>query len=185
MDMVSLHEFNEELTLHKLAAGDQSSVVCLYDRYSKIAYSLALRITGDVRSAEAVVVEVFIELSRNAVELAPKRASAILFLITKTRRLALRRIRNRDREYCDFLEMETADYPECVISLATRNACSIISHAFAELTEMQRQLLNLAFFDGLTCPEIASRMGATEESVQRGVRGALMGISLKFTSYAK
>ncbi len=114
-------EFTEELALHKFASGDQSSAVCLYDRYSRIAYSLALRITGDVRSAEAVVVEAFIELARNAVDLAAKRASAILFLITKTRRLALRRIKNRDIEYCDFLEIETADYPECIIGLGSGN----------------------------------------------------------------
>jgi RNA polymerase sigma-70 factor, ECF subfamily len=178
-------EFIEELTLHQLAAGDQSSAICLYDRYGRIAYSLAFRITGDVRSAEAVVVEAFIELARHAVELAAKRASPILFLITKTRRLALRRIRNRDREYCDFLELETADYPECVISLATRNMCSIISDAFAELTEIQRHLLNLAFFDGLSCPEIANHVGVTEDSVQRGIRSALLGIRLNFASYAK
>jgi RNA polymerase sigma-70 factor, ECF subfamily len=178
-------EFTEELALHSLAAGDQSSAVCLYDRYSRIAYSLALRITGDDRSAEAVVVEAFIELARNAVDLAAQRASTILFLITKTRRLALRRIKNRDREYCDFLEIESADYPECIISLATRNACSIISNAFAGLTEIQRLLLNLAFFDGLSCPEIANYIGATEETVRRGIRSALMGISLNFVSYAK
>jgi RNA polymerase sigma-70 factor (ECF subfamily) len=178
-------EFIEEFSLHNLAAGDQSSAVCLYDRYSRIAYSLAFRITGDVRTAEAVVVEAYIELARNALELAAKRASAILFLITKTRRLALRRIRNRDREYCDFLEMETADYPECVIGLATRNACSIVSNAFAELTEIQRLLLNLAFFDGLSCPEIANHVGVTEDSVERGIRSALLGISLNFASYAK
>jgi RNA polymerase sigma-70 factor, ECF subfamily len=178
-------EFTEELTLHNLATGDQSSAVCLYDRYSNIAYSLALRITGDDRRAEAVVVEAFIELARNAVDLAAQHASAILFLITKTRRLALRRIKNRDREYCDFLEIESADYPECIISLATRNACSIVSHAFAGLTEIQRLLLNLAFYDGLSCPEIANYIGATEETVQRGIRSALMGISLNFVSYAK
>jgi RNA polymerase sigma-70 factor (ECF subfamily) len=183
--MIPRSAFFDELTLHKLAAGDQSSAVCLYDRYSGIAYSLALRITGDVRSAEAVVVEAFIELARNAVGLAAKRASTILFLITKTRRLALRRIKNRDLEYCDFLEIETADYPECIISLATRNACSILSDAFAGLTEIQRLLLNLAFFDGLSCPEIANHIGATEETVQRGIRSALMGVSLNFVSYAK
>ncbi|HEX3377877.1 MAG TPA: sigma factor [Candidatus Acidoferrales bacterium] len=183
--MTHCPEFTEGLALHQLAAGDQSSAVCLFGRYSRIAYSLALRITGDDRSAEAVVVEAFIELARNAVELAANRASAFLFLIKKTRRLALRRIRNRDREYCDFLEIESADYPECFISLATRNACSIISNAFAELTEIQRLLLNLAFFGGLSCPEIANYIGATEETVQRGIRSALMGISLYFVSHAK
>jgi RNA polymerase sigma-70 factor (ECF subfamily) len=183
--MTFLSELTDELTLHQLADGDQFSAVCLYDRYSRIAYSLALRITGDVRNAEAVVVEAFIELARHAVELAAKRASVVLFLITKTRRFALRRIRNRDCEFCDFLEMETADFPECVVGLATRNACHMISGAFAGLTEMQRQLLHLAFFDGLTCPEIANHIGATEETVQRGIRAALMGISLKFASCAR
>ncbi|HTC61767.1 MAG TPA: sigma-70 family RNA polymerase sigma factor [Candidatus Saccharimonadales bacterium] len=183
--MIVRPQFMEEITLHKLASGDQSSAVCLYDRYSRIAYSVALRITGDVHTAEAVVVEAFIELARNAMNLAAKRASTILFLIMKTRRLALRRIKNRNREYCDFLEIETADYPECIISMATRNACSILSNAFAGLTEIQRLLLNLAFFDGLSCPEIANYIGATEETVERGIRSALMGISLNFVSYAK
>jgi DNA-directed RNA polymerase specialized sigma24 family protein len=81
--------------------------------------------------------------------------------------------------------METADYPECVISLATRNACNFISNTFAGLTEIQRLLLNLAFFDGLSCTEIANYIGATEETVRRGIRSALIGISLNFVSYAK
>jgi RNA polymerase sigma-70 factor (ECF subfamily) len=178
-------ELTDQLTLRRLATGDKSSAGCFYNRYSRIAYSLALRIKGDVRSAEAVAVEALFELSRNAEELATRRTSVILFLIPKMRRFALRRIRNRDREYCDFLEMETADYPECLISLAARNTYSIIPNAFAELTEIQHQVLNLAFFYGLTCPDIAGRAGATEESVQRGIRGALQGISLNFASHAK
>jgi DNA-directed RNA polymerase specialized sigma24 family protein len=139
-------ELTGQLTLLRLATGGKSTPSCFYNRYSRVAYSLAIRIKGDVRNAEAVAVEAFLELSRNAEELATKRTSVILFLITKTRRFALRRIRNRDRDYCDFLEMETADYPECLTSLATRNECSIISNAFAELTEIQHQVLNLAFF---------------------------------------
>lgn len=184
-EMYMESQSSDALNLLQLAKGDRISAVCLYSRYGRMAYSLALRITGDVRSAEAVVIEAFLELSRNAVELAAKRASVILFVITKTRRFALRRTRNRDREFCDFLEKETVDYPECVISLATRNACGFLSNVFAELSEIQRQLLNLAFFDGLSCPEIASQIGATEESVQRGIRGALLGISLNFVSFAK
>ena len=129
--------------------------------------------------------EAFIELARNAVNLAAKRTSVILFLITKTRRHALRRITNRDRRYCDLLEIETADYPERIAGLATLNACSILSNAFAGLTEIQRQFLNLAFFDGLSCREIAKYIGATEETVQRVISSALMGISLNFASYAR
>ena len=49
----------------------------------------------------------------------------------------------------------------------------------------QRLLLNLAFFDGLSCPEIANYIGATEETVERAIRSALMGISLNFVSYPK
>jgi len=183
--MAILSGVTDQLNLRRLSEGDPSSASCFFKRYSRIAYSLALRITGDVRTAEAVVVEAFMELSRNAQDLDAKRGSVVLFLITETRRFALWRTRKRDRDVCDFLEMETADYPECVISLASRNTCSIISSTFAGLTEIQRRLLNLAFFDGLTCREIASRTGATEESVQKGIRSALMGISISFMACAE
>lgn len=125
--MAILPGVKDPLDLRRLSEGDPFSANWLDYRYRRIAYSLAIRITGEVRAAEAVVVEAFTELSRYAKDLDAKRGSVILFLVAKTRRFCAPRTTKHDRDLCDFWEMETTDYPECVMMLATRNACRIIS----------------------------------------------------------
>jgi RNA polymerase sigma-70 factor (ECF subfamily) len=141
-----------------IAAGDRPALARLYDRYASILLALALRIIRDRREAEDLLHDVFLEVWRSAKDYDLTRGRVRTWLIIRMRSRALdvtksARVSRRsgDAEVLDRIVAET--------DVAGSPDRQRVRAALAALTAEQRQVLELAYFDGQSCSEIAERIG--------------------------
>jgi len=147
--------------LRLIAAGDVRAVGELYDRYSSTLFPVALRIVRDRAEAEDVVHDAFVTVNERAAQYVPTRGSVVAWLVTLVRNLSIDRTRRRERRGALAREIlphepppSTRD-PERLVSDATE--ADRIRRALDTLPAAQRQTLEIAFFEGLSYPEIAAR----------------------------
>jgi len=160
-----------------LAAGDIASLEALYDRYSALVFSVGLRILLDRQLAEDVTQEVFLRLWRRPWAFQPDRGRFISWLMSVTRNRAIderRRLNRRDqRERQDDdpapeLPDERVADPLIEVELAERRQA--VREAMTQLPDRQREVLELAYFSGLSQTEIAARTGDALGTVKTRVR---------------
>jgi RNA polymerase sigma-70 factor (ECF subfamily) len=147
--------------LRRIGTGDVQAVGELYDRYSAILMPLALRIVRDRAEAEDVLHDAFMAVGERAGQYSVERGTVAAWLVTLVRNLAIDRMRRRDRRGAlarDVIAHEPAQRPpdpEALTADASERAK--IRRALGALPEAQRQTLEVAFFEGLSYPEIAAR----------------------------
>ena len=147
--------------LKRIASGDVRAVGELYDRYSPTLFPSALRIVRDRSEAEDVLHDAFVAVNERAGQYTPERGTVIAWLVTLVRNLSIDRTRRRERRGAlarDVLPHEppaSVRDPERLTSDASER--EKIRRALAVLPEAQRQTLEVAFFEGLSYPEIAAR----------------------------
>ncbi len=147
--------------LLRIAAGDVAPVGLLYDRYASTLLPVALRILRDRSEAEDVLHDAFVAVSDRAGQYVPERGTVVAWLVTLVRNLSIDRTRRRDRRGTlarDVIAHEPAPStrsPETQTADAAERAQ--IRRALASLPDVQRETLEVAFFEGLSYPEIAER----------------------------
>lgn len=170
-------EASRETLVRRIAGGDQAAMADLYDQTNPIVYGLALRILADPSAAEDVMVEVYAQLWRQAAEYDALRGSPSAWLLTMTRSRAIdaRRARGRDRatETLDAAGELTSDAPgpEALTVAAERHR--FVQGALAQLSGELRQLIELAYFGGLSHSEIAARLDQPLGTVKTRIRSAM------------
>lgn len=152
---------SDEQLLQRLGAGDFAAIEPLYDRYASLLFPLALRILRDRAEAEDLVHDAFVIVAERAHQYVPARGTVAAWLITLVRNLTIDRTRRRDRrgalarDVVSFEPVEPVADPEKLTH--DRSVHGKVTRALASLPEVQRSTLTLAFFEGLTYPEIAER----------------------------
>ncbi len=157
--------------------GDEAAMATIFDRYGKIAYSVALRVLRDPALAEEVLQDLFLQLWRRTESFTATPGSrnaclpAWLAVASRNRSIALLRLRQPT-------EQEDGIAPTSPCNLADENKRdAIIERARATvqtLSAEQRKTLEMAFFDGLTHTEIAEMAGDQPEAVKTRIRGTLL-----------
>lgn len=138
-----------------MASGDRDALSQLYERHSGLLLGLAMRIVRDRREAEDLLHDVFLEAWRAAKDFDPKRGRVRTWLAIRMRSRALdlqksaRVSRNAGDSGLDVL----VDDSEAASPDHAR-----VRRALAELGPDQRRVLELAYFEGLSCTEIAARV---------------------------
>ncbi len=166
--------------ISSIGAGDASAIGELYDRYSATLFPLALRILRDRSEAEDVLHDAFVAVSDRAAQYVPERGSVIAWLVTLVKNLAIDRARRRERrgtlqrEVLPHEPPASARDPERLTSEASERAK--IRRALATLPEAQRTTLEVAFFEGLTYPEIAARENVPLGTVKSRAARALSAL---------
>ena len=161
--------------------GDEQAMASLFDRYSKVVYSVALRVLRDPASAEDVLQEIFMQIWRTPNSFQATRGSlgGWLAVVSRNRSIdALRR--KRPSESVDDIGLAS---PYNLADEAERNmmmekAREVIHTLPAE----QRKTLEMAFFDGLTHSEIAEMTGDPLGTVKTRIRSALLSLRKAFQS---
>ncbi len=152
--------------LERLRRGDASAVADLYDRYAKTALGLALKIVRDSEEAEDVVHDAFMAIVERAHQYQAERGTVAAWLLTTVRNLSLDRTRRRTRRaqiaetdlrHDVESKAQTGDDPER--SLAVERERLALRRAMATLPKAQQDTLLIAFFEGLSYPEMAARDG--------------------------
>jgi RNA polymerase sigma-70 factor (ECF subfamily) len=193
-----MSERSDAELLTQIAAGDVGAVGELYDRYASTLFPIALRILRDRTEAEDVLHDAFVAVNERAAQYAADRGSVIAWLVTLVRNLSIDRTRRRERRGSlarDVIAHEppaSARDPERLTSEASER--EKIRRALSSHPEAQRQTLEVAFFEGLSYPEIAARenvpLGTIKSRAARALaalREALMkeGVALEAIISAK
>lgn len=164
--------------IHALAAGDEQALARLYDAYGAIVYALALRITGTPADAEDVTQEVFLQAWRSASTFDASRGNLAAWLLMIARTRALDRLRRERRRPAELTEPSAFDRipnasPGVDVVAATNETVARARVALAALPAEQREAVELAYFEGLTHSEIASRTAQPLGTVKTRIRTAM------------
>jgi RNA polymerase sigma-70 factor (ECF subfamily) len=163
-----------------LKAGEQGALTIFYDRYASLVYRLALRILVNTQEAEDLTQEVFLNLWRSSTY-NPSRGSLSSFLTTLTRSRAIDKLRSRSSNL-KFLQrwsqaMTTQPQPPTPFEFASIHQRSeYVRDALAKLPDKQRQVLEMAYYDGLSQSEIATRLEIPLGTVKSWSRQGLLNL---------
>ncbi len=164
--------------IERIALRDEAALAAFYDATAARAFALARRLLRDAAEAEETVADVYWQVWSQAERYDPARGRVAAWLLMICRSRALDRLRRREiaethpepDSLRPDLYRDEAD-PPSLLALAERN--SELHAALATLTERERALLGLAFFEGLTHQEIAARTGTPLGTVKTVLRRAL------------
>jgi RNA polymerase sigma-70 factor (ECF subfamily) len=161
--------------------GDEYAMTTLFDRYSKVVYSVALRVLRDPASAEDVLQEIFMQIWRNPASFVATKGSlgGWLAVVSRNRSIdALRR--KRPTEPVD--DMALASNYNLADESERNSMMEMARGVIYKLPVEQRKTLEMAFFDGLTHSEIAEMTGDPLGTVKTRIRSALMTLRKAFTA---
>lgn len=150
--------------LARVAAGDAAALGTLYDRTNRLVYGLALRILGETADAEEVTLDVYTQVWKQADRFDPARGEAVTWLLTLTHSRAIDRLRSRSGSRRREQELDegaafAAEGPDPEAATELGQRARSVRCALALLSPEQRQVIELAYFEGLTHVEIAERIG--------------------------
>jgi RNA polymerase sigma-70 factor (ECF subfamily) len=166
-------------TVTALKSGDQGAMAVLYDRYASVVYAVALRVLGEAGAAEDVLQEVFLQLWRNPGAFDAARGSLGAWLAVITRNRAIDSLRKRRPE---------TDIEDCVVSVAPdlagdadrSRAAEKVRSVLGGMPAAQRDALQMAYFEGLSHTEIATKTGEPLGTIKTRIRAGLMSLRKAF-----
>lgn len=162
----------------RMARGDEAGLAELYDDTAARVYGLALRITGEAAAAEEVTSEVYLQAWQQASRYDAERGKVLTWLLTLARSRALDHLRRSKHhavraEPGDVSADSVSDGNDPLDLLLAVERGHRLHQALRALTPVQRQLLALAFFKGLTHAEIAAHTGMALGTVKTSLRRAM------------
>ena len=186
VDSVHDHDDENAELIRLVAAGDTDSLRLLYDRYGTILFGMAYRLLGDRQLAEDCVQDVFVTVWRSAGRYDPARARVTTWLFTIARNKIVDMLRWRSRRPVEPLpeQWSSDESPDAAELAAAAENGESVAAAVAELPELQREVVALAYFDGLTHAEIAARLGVPIGTVKGRIRLALERLRTLAPKYA-
>ena len=168
---------DQELTtlIRRMAEGDQAALAELYDATSRLIYGLALRVLDDVSAAEEVLLDVYTQAWRQATAYDGTRGTPLAWLTTIGRTRAIDRLRSgwQDRSRKESLETLTHAIAEGASpedSSVDAERQQFVRRALATLSQEQRQVIELAYYSGLSHSEIAAKLNQPLGTVKTRTR---------------
>lgn len=157
-----------------IAAGSGEALARLYDRHAGLTLGLLRRILGNANEAEEVLQEVFLQVWRDAHRYDPERATPRGWLLLIARSRALDRLRSTASRQRREDEVMRSEGGRAIAPLGTRRLEQYeqqrrIGSALERLPREQRQVIELAFYEGLTQTQMAARLGAPLGTVKSRV----------------
>jgi RNA polymerase sigma-70 factor (ECF subfamily) len=165
----------------RLAGGELEALEGLYGRYGTMAYSIAVRITGDPSAAEDVIQEAFLGAWRNAGRYEPGRGSVRTWLLAIVHHRAIDSLRRR-RATVELPDDEAGASPAALTlpdiwaDVAETLDRDAIRRALDAIPVRQREAIELAYFAGLTQVEIAARLDLPLGTVKSRMRLGLLAL---------
>ena len=155
-----LAHLSDEALVALVARGDEGALAELYDRFSRVAYGLALRVVRDTSLAEDAVQEAFLTLWRSAERFVADRGKASTWLLTLVHRRAVDLVRREQMRRTEPLDARSSGGSEATDEQAwLRLRRARVRAALRKLPDQQREALELAYFGGFTQSELADRLG--------------------------
>jgi len=161
-----------------VAEGDGQALASLYDATSRAVYGLLLRILADPSSAEEVLLDVYAQVWRQAATYSPERGRPLAWLTTIARSRAIDRVRRGRQE-----QQHTAPLDEAVSAASGESVDevvragevrAVVRAALERLTPEQRDVIELAYYGGMSHSEIAAARGLPLGTVKTRTRLGMM-----------
>ena len=171
-------QLGDDELMRRLFYRDRRAFEAIFDRYGDLVYSMALRVLRDPHLAEDISQEIFVRLWRKPGSYVAERGRFLTWLISVTRNRAVDEVRSRGRRQ----RYETASPEEQERELPAGNAndpalnaqlaeeARAVRAALAGLPGEQRQVIELAYFGGLTQQEVSQRLGQPLGTVKTRIR---------------
>jgi len=164
----------------RAATGDARALEMLYERYSGVVFSFALRLVADRQLAEEVLQEVFFRSWQQGGAYSAQRGTFVTWLLSITHNLAIDEIRKRKRRP----QKADSEEPETILAAVADTSAgadvegevwlgslrTVVAEALKELPQAQRQAIELAYFQGLTQREIAETLGEPLGTIKTRMR---------------
>ncbi len=161
--------------VRKIASGDQAAMGALYDATSRLVYGIVLRVLSDAATAEEVTLDVYTQVWRQAASFDAGRGGPLAWLTTIARSRAIDRLRSgwQDQQRKQPLDVvgdapAGAAGPEEMTVAAERQR--FVRQALAQLSPEQREVLELAYYSGLSHSEIAAKLNQPLGTVKTRTR---------------
>jgi RNA polymerase sigma-70 factor, ECF subfamily len=158
-----------------IRSGDQGAMATLYDRYSPIVYSVALRVLQDTGAAEDVLQDIFMQLWRNPGAFDASRGNMGAWLAVIARHRAIDRLRRRRPEN-DIEDVVVSVEPDLATEADRSRSLDRIRAALRTMSPPQRSALEMAYFEGLTHVEIAEKTGEPLGTIKTRIRTGLLSL---------
>lgn len=170
---------DDQQLVARVVRGDENAFLALYDRYASRVYGLTLRVLGDAMLAEEVTQDTFLKLWSRARLFDPGQGELAPWLLTIAHRTALDRLRleNRRLPASNVQDPEEA-WPTIPDATTQHSEARWRSLYFAvqSLPEEQRQVIDLAYYKGMSQSEIAEVLGWPLGTVKTRVRSAMQNL---------
>ena len=160
-----------------IAQQDRNALSQLYDCYGRLVYAVAFKMLGSVEEAEEVVLDVFAQVWRSAASYNSQRSKVDTWLLMMARSRVLDRLRKRQRfkkvvnasmEVAEVRTSSTVTLPEENLLIQEKREQVLI--ALGKIPTEQRQAIELAYYQGLTQTEIATKTGVSLGTVKTRIR---------------
>jgi RNA polymerase sigma-70 factor (ECF subfamily) len=165
--------------IERMAGGDEYALSTFYDRTSRLIFGLLLRILNDTGLAEEVLLDVYMQVWRQAGKYDRSRGKTLAWIVTIARSRAIDRLRSTRQEE---MRKESLDAREhgAVLSATFEDPTvaperqRVVRGALATLPPEQREVIEMAYYLGLSHSEIAARLGQPLGTVKTRTRLGMM-----------
>jgi RNA polymerase sigma-70 factor, ECF subfamily len=164
--------------VHNLRSGQKQAMAVLYDRYAGLVYSIAYRVLQSAQEAEDLTQDIFLTFWEKD-SFNPERGALSSFLGLLTRSRAIDKVRQRTTAY-SFLSrwqqtvVQASTSPSPLESATTQETQTTIHKGMQQLPDLQRQILEMNYFQGLSHNQISESLGLTPGVVKSRLRQALL-----------
>lgn len=164
--------------------GDEDAFATFYDRFAPGLFSLIYGILRDQKESEDVLQEAFVQMWKRIATYDAHRSSLFTWAVMISRHKAIDRLRSRQRQsrLNEAVASETNVVPasgpadRADDALARSDERERVRVALAQLSEGQREAIDLAFFSGLTQTQISERLGTPLGTVKARIRRGLLAL---------
>lgn len=167
--------------MRRLQKGDKSALGNIYDAYNKLVYGLIYTILKGKEESEDCLQEVFVQLWEKADQFDPSKGNLYSFLLTMARNKAIDVTRSRDYKDSkkedhiinDFTLTPESKYNNPHEDLELNERAGMVRQALKRLSEKEREVLHVAYFNGMTQSEISTKfeipLGTVKYRMRQGM----------------
>jgi RNA polymerase sigma-70 factor, ECF subfamily len=162
--------------LTRVARGDEDAFSAVYEQVAGQVFGIARSVLRDPAQAEEVAQEVLLEVWRHAARYDARRGSPQAWVLTLAHRRAVDRVRSEQASALREQRMARpeVDYDMVAESVAARLDAERVRRCLGSLTELQRESISLAYYQGRTYREVAGLLNVPVGTVKTRMRDGLI-----------
>ncbi len=178
---------NDQELIERLRKRDPQAMTDLYDRFSRVVFSVIVRVVRNSAVAEELAQETFMRAWNRGTDFDAARGKIGPWLLTIARNRAIDYLRSTaGQQQANTFELVSSERVSLFVNtedkMLDQETARRIRSAFSTLSENQRRVLELAYFEGLSQSEMAAKLGQPLGTVKTWVRTALTSLRETFNA---